>query len=158
MNTWFTAIGGAVIALAVNLSGCGGAKTEAPAYMSRIVPVSGTVTFNGEPLADATILFEPEQTGEMESAAGATDAEGKYELKTIVVGQGPQMGAVPGAYRVVVTKFVMPDGSKAPSDMSDADAEAEGARELIPERYSDFGSTTLTADVPEGGGTVDFDL
>lgn len=145
-----------VLALTVALTGCGG--SEPPEFAARLVPVTGTVTLDGEPLADAVIHFDPQQ-GDGESAVGKTDANGKYELKTLLGGQEPELGAVPGSYRVVISRIEMPDGSAIPPDMSDADAEAEGAKEVIPATYSDWGETTLRAEVPDGGNNaLDFKL
>ena len=137
------------------ISSCCG--RAAPEHLTNIGPVTGRVTLDGQPLSDATVIFDPREEGG-ETAVGTTDADGTYELTTIVVGHGPQQGAVPGNYHVIITKIVMPDGSPIPRDMSDADAEAEGARQVVPPRYSDSANVTLVRDVPEDGGTIDFEL
>ena len=62
-------------------------------------PVSGTVTWQGNPVEGARVVFVP--TGSQESAAGITDAAGKYQLTTFVAGDG----AEPGEYRVKVAKY-----------------------------------------------------
>jgi hypothetical protein len=65
--------------LAVGLAGCGG-KDE-PKY----VKVSGTVTLDGKPLADAVVMFAPKSTKESQnpgkSSSGYTDENGHYVLK-----------------------------------------------------------------------------
>ena len=73
--------------------GCGGRK---------FVPVSGKVTLNGQPLAGATVSFQPIAEGSVEAAAGSvgkTDAQGEYTL-TASTGQG---GAAVGKHRVMIS-------------------------------------------------------
>jgi len=71
--------------------GCGSTK---------FVPVSGKVTLNGQPLAGATVSFEP--LGEDDSpspkpgSVGTTKADGTFTLKAI----SGASGAVPGKHRV----------------------------------------------------------
>ena len=55
--------------LAVTLAGCPTGGREVP----DLVPVSGTVTLDGEPLAGASLMFGG-------VAYGDTDASGRYEL------------------------------------------------------------------------------
>src|SRR3954453_11696466 len=57
-------------------------------------PVSGKVTLNGQPLADARISFQPTD-GEKELGPGSsatTDAEGKFTLSTVDGGAGATVG------------------------------------------------------------------
>src|SRR3954452_23234255 len=62
-------------------------------------PVTGTVTYQGKPLAGAVITFVP--TGaDGEAASAFSDADGKYALTTWEAGDG----ARPGEYRVKVSK------------------------------------------------------
>jgi hypothetical protein len=75
------------------LTGCS-SSSRPPTY-----PVTGTVTFQGKPVAGAFVTFVP--TGEKGTAASAiTDAEGRYALTTWDAGDGAQ----PGEYRVKVSK------------------------------------------------------
>jgi len=82
-----------------------------------------------------------------ETASGLTTADGTYTLQTYVVGHpiSDTQGAAPGQYRVVIQKLVLPDGSAVPPETTDADAEALGARQLLPRQYSDPSVTRLTA-------------
>jgi hypothetical protein len=79
--------GGLVLLLAV--SGCG---------KSRLVSVEGTVTLDGEPLAGATVVFQP--VGEGQPATAQTDSDGNFQLVTL---KGDK-GALPGEYKVLVSK------------------------------------------------------
>lgn len=73
---------------AVFTIGCGGPGT---------VPAGGTITYKGQPVADANIMFTPVGGGEI--ATGQTDAQGKFSLGVVKPGDG----AVPGEYRVSLT-------------------------------------------------------
>jgi hypothetical protein len=66
-------------------------------------------------------------------------------------------GAPVGSYKVVISKLKRKDGSDFPLDSPEGPMDA-GADESLPPIYSDPEKTTLTADVPAGGGTVDFPL
>jgi len=130
------------------LSGC---STDTKQNSAKLVPVSGTVTLDGQPLAGASVRFNPDQKTKGLAAYGVTDQDGKFELKD----RGDRKGAPVGHFRVVITKLAMPDGSPIPKDM---DAITAGATEQLPANYSDPTKTELTADVPEGGKTFEFKL
>jgi uncharacterized lipoprotein YajG len=68
------------------LAGCSSEPERPPTY-----PVTGTVTANGKPVAAASVIFGPVTPG-VASAAGITDAEGKYRLTTFSAGDGAQAG------------------------------------------------------------------
>jgi hypothetical protein len=130
------------------VAGCPGTGGDLP----DVVPVSGTVTLDGEPVSGVMVTFSPGDTTRGGICTGITDESGRYELK-----DGQQhVGAPPGQYAVTCSKFVMPDGSLFTSDGSISPMEA-GAKELFPQ-YSQEGGSELTATVPAGGGTIDFDL
>src|SRR5262245_25108766 len=91
--------------VAVALSGCGrwGAA-----------PVSGKVTLNGKPLANAKVTFQPIGTGGKEAgpaSVGETNAAGEYTLTMIRKGGA---GAVVGKHRVTITALQGP--APDPSD------------------------------------------
>jgi hypothetical protein len=122
------------------LAGC--ARDDGP----KLVPVSGTILVNGQPMPSAHVTFLP--TGETRGtgADGKTDANGVFTLKARHRGAG----TVAGTYKVVVSKMVKADGS----DISPDDATPpvlSGAREVIPAPYSSHAASTLTATVPEEG-------
>lgn len=131
-------------ALVVTLAGCPGGSTRPEV---ELVPVEGTITLDGKPLANASVMFG----GGV--AMGETDASGHYELMS----QGTKKGVPVGEYKVVVEKWVMPDGTayKNAEGVNPMDA---GAKQEIPAKYSNMDSTELKATVPAGGGKVDFEL
>lgn len=111
---------------------------------SQIAPVSGQLTLDGKPLADARISFQPAPTGE---AAGrtelgmgsyaTTDAEGKYTLRTA---DTDAEGAVVGAHRVMI------------SDMRTETDEDAGATKAPPPRFPvRYSDGSLTFEVKPGG-------
>lgn len=135
------------------MSGCGGDSEPA---VEGAVPVTGTITLDGSPVTMASVMFVPTQggTGQAMTATAITDASGKYELTT-----KSAKGAMPGSYRVVISQMtkdgqpMAPDFEKSPMTLI-----TEGYRETLHTNYSDMAFSKLTANVPAGGGTVDFQL
>jgi hypothetical protein len=82
------AIGFVVLAA---LTGCGGKK--------RTTPVEGQVVWaeGGAPIEGATVTFVSDSNP---SASGVTNSDGKFKLTTYTTGDG----AVPGDYKVTITK------------------------------------------------------
>jgi hypothetical protein len=133
------------------LAGCeGGASGDLP----ELVPVSGTVTLDGEPESGVQVTFVPTGSTKGGSSYGATDESGKYELTA----DDGRKGAAVGEFQVMCNKWVMPDGSDFVGEPGGPSPMEAGASELLPPRYSREDATELTATVPAGGGTVDFDL
>jgi hypothetical protein len=133
----------AALLVGILVSGCGGGGREAPANLA---PVSGKVLIDGTPTANVAVSFIPTGETKGEGAYGASDAEGKYTLTH----PSGAAGVEPGKYRVVLSKYVMPDGSPIPEGQSAADV---GANESISPAYSDPDSSTLSVDVPADGNT-----
>jgi hypothetical protein len=108
-----------------------------------LAPVSGSVTFNGKPLAGADITFVNDAG---DSYFGNTDDDGNYALK------GRSGNQIPvGKYKVVVSKFKMmkvPDGEEG----------EEEERQSIPDVYSNEDQTTLNAVVAEDKKDYPFEL
>ena len=136
--------------------GCGG---QQDADRPNTVPVSGTVTHNGQPVEGATVAFQ--SAGGSRGAIGVTDAGGKYTLTTFESGDG----AVPGAYQVKIFKYKI-EISEAAADQESDDyvppaegEEAPQAENLLPPIYADPTTSGLTATVSESGdNTFDFPL
>jgi hypothetical protein len=138
--------------LSVVILGCSSEGGKPPPKLAATVPVSGTVTLDGEPLADATVTFLPLNESAYRGAIGRTDASGKYTL-TSDIGDGKRSdGAIPEKYKVVVSKFIKADGSPLPPNEPPMMA---GAKESLPEAFSMPNKTKLTYEVPAGGGTFD---
>jgi hypothetical protein len=134
---------------ALALAGCGAAGED---QLPR-EPVSGSVTFDGQPLKKGTIQFQPSSQKES-VASGGMVAEGRFEVPR------PE-GPVPGKYKVMIyaegnsvsagsAEGVSPGLSRSKSEPADTTAP-------IPARYNV--QTELTAEVKSGGpNTFTFDL
>jgi hypothetical protein len=115
--------------------GCGG---------TNIVPVSGVVKLNDQPLPNATVVFEPDSQ-EKEPGPGSsaiTDSEGRYSLN---LATGAKAGAVIGKHKVSITAYDG-DPNAVPSSGSDMKV---SAKPLVPAEYNV--KSTLTFDVPASG-------
>lgn len=101
MNHWKDI---SILLLAACCTGC-----EPPS--AAVVPVSGTVTLDGYPLADATLTFQPiTDKGSAGQPAigsyGKTDQQGRYTLRLI---EPDEPGALVGKHTVVVTTAISAD-------------------------------------------------
>lgn len=141
---------GMIIGLTLTVGGCG---KELDPNEALLKPVSGTVTLDGQPLARAKISFIPTGDTKGQGGEGVTGENGTYKLTTYRGGTG----AVPGNYKVIISKRLMPDGSEVPLDDKTPPIESP-AREILPPTYSNQQTSKLTATVPATGGTVDFPL
>ncbi|MBI1247192.1 hypothetical protein GC197_05030 [bacterium] len=105
------------------------------------VPVTGTVTLDGKPVPDATIMFFSEQL--KITAYGKTDVTGQYGLTTYA----PQDGAPKGHYLVCVKK----SEQKIVEDSAHpALPPVTTTKNLLPKRYADFETSQLEAEVSPG--------
>jgi hypothetical protein len=62
-----------------------------------VAPVSGRVTFDGQPLAAAELLFQPD--GNQRPSRGRTDADGHYDLAY----KRGEAGAIVGMHTVQIS-------------------------------------------------------
>jgi len=100
--------------------------------------VHGVVTLDGQPLANATVMFQPL---EGRASIGTTDEAGRYSL-TYLDGVP---GAKVGKHKVIIRTEVPGEDGQPPI-----------VKEKLPKRYHD--QTELTADVQPGTNTFDFPL
>jgi hypothetical protein len=121
------------------------------------VPVSGTVTYGDQPLADAMVTFSPiDTTTAGHGASATTDSSGKYVLQSSWVDGKTKPGAIPGNYRVTISRMVKLDGSVWKPNPNQGPMTAGAAKEELPAEYS-FDSK-LTAEVSKDKGIIDFKL
>ncbi len=114
----------------VALAGC--TKDTSPAK------VTGKVTFNGQPLVKAMVLFNPMDGSR--SSTGVTDANGEYTLRFSPSNEG----AVIGEHRVQIVTA----GGESPAGTPDI--------EKLPTKYNK--ETELKAVLKNGKQEVNFDL
>jgi hypothetical protein len=111
-----------------------------------LVPVEGKVTLDGQPLANATVMFSPLKATGPGPFAGTTDAEGRFAMRNPA---DDRSGAAVGEYMVFITTV-----KSDPSGMEGAPPPAQ--KEVVPD---DWRNGSQRYRVPEGG-TMDasFDL
>src|SRR5207237_3499994 len=139
-----------VLAAVISLvAGCSGAGVSL---------VKGKVLYNGEPLADGELEFRPEKDLTLGSFGGATDSDGRFEIK---IGKGTGMNARPGRFVVLITKgkgigISLPDAGMGEEERVKALMQrgpgapgvgGRGALGLLPERYSHAATTPFRVDI-----------
>jgi len=134
---------GVLVLAGILAAGCGGVSGNR-------VPVNGIVTWDDEPLANATVFFLPNDAGS--SASAVTGTDGRFVL--IGVKGGP--GIEPGTYKVTVSK------NKAISNFnseSGAGAVTEAdVKDDLPAYYSHPGHTKLSYSVTGDGKPIEIKL
>jgi hypothetical protein len=116
----------------IYLAGCGG-----PAHPD-VGRVSGVVTLDGQPLPDATVMFQPTSG---RASVATTDKTGKYSL--VYLDGVP--GALLGAHKVIIRTEIPGEDGQPPI-----------AKEKLPKKYHD--QTELTAEVKPQPSTINFEL
>jgi hypothetical protein len=120
------------IALAGPLTGCGGGPKP--------VPVSGRVTLDNKPLANATLQFvalsRSSDNAYQVSSVGTTGDDGRYTLALNT--DANAKGAVAGKYKVIITVGA-PSGTETKHTF----------HKQLPERYNR--KTELECDIPAQG-------
>lgn len=131
----------AVLLLLTSLAGCG---TPQPRIeIEKVVPVSGTLTYQGQPLEQYEVTFYP--TDGRRAAVGLTDAAGQFKLGTNKIGDG----APPGMNKIGVNYLSVSADDLAGS--SDGRTYLRQPKFKIPAKYGNPETSGLTQDVPSGG-------
>lgn len=156
------------LASCLAVTGCSGSGRPA------IAPVRGTVTYNGQPVAGARVVFLC--PGAPRLAVGETDEGGEYQLTTYE----PNDGAMIGNHVVTVKKKSTtaetaqsdsgPTGEALQGDaLSTAIAQsmressqqakkAEKGRSVLPVKYAYLKTSDLRKEVVEGENVINLDL
>lgn len=137
---------GFVLLGAVFLLGCG--ESHPPVY-----PVTGVVTYNGQPVAEAEVVFLPQGEAAATAPSGTTDAAGRYALTTFFSAESQVIGAQPGSYKVTVTKWEIPSGIVDPYKK-----DTPQPKHLLPEKFSLPQQTPFTATVETKSNNIPLDL
>jgi hypothetical protein len=130
---------GFVIALAAAAAGCGGQK-ELP--IKKTYPVQGKVLLKGEPVAFATISFEPKEGGS--PATAFTDKDGVF-TGARTYSNNEMDGMVPGEYDVKMEGYNPVSSVKF---LGQRPGEGEKATQIPPE-YNDKAVQTVTIDASD---------
>jgi hypothetical protein len=132
-----------VALLLLGLLGCSGKSSR--------VPVAGTVTLDGKPLADASVSFHPRDQTPGLGGQGRTGTDGKYAITPARHADGLD----PGDYTVVISRPLRRDGSPPPPNVPPIESDA---RETLPPIYSSRSDSTLKATVSPDTNSYDFAL
>lgn len=155
-----------LMSVLVVLMGCGGSG------FPQTYKVSGTVKQSGKPVDGALVTFLSSEGGK--SAVGSTNDKGEFKLSTF----GPGDGALPGSYKVTITKTSTPPPAAGPAlqpgviasgDIGDDYAPPTGneggkgsgsaPKNLLPAKYASESTSGLIATVgPTDSNNFDFDL
>ncbi len=99
---------------------------------------SGVVTLDGSPVDKAQVIFIDNNASNPASAT--TDSQGRFSLSY----NGEKKGAVPGSYKVQVSKTLLKS--------NDGGGSAEVTINYgLPKKYSSVVTSGLTCDVPDSG-------
>jgi hypothetical protein len=122
-------------------AGCGGGPKAAT--------VSGTVTLDGQPLANAVVNFQPAGPGlnPGPSSIGRTNDKGEYSLEMAGIGKG----AVLGNHKVKIYCPV----EDAEANKPDEDRRTK-QKDRVPPKYNV--QSALTKEVKSGTNTINFEL
>jgi hypothetical protein len=118
-----------------------------------LTPVSGTVTLGDQPFAGAQVKFRPQGETLGHGGTGTTGADGKYVI--IANRSNNRKGLLPGEYTVIVSRYLMPDGSPLPPNTAVIDT---GAVESVPGPYSKANLTPLKVTIGTEAKTFDVPL
>lgn len=136
------------------VSGCGDNTGLARRY-----PVSGKVTYKGQPLENGRISFIP-STAEGTAAAGQVE-NGQYTLTTLA----PNDGAIPGKYKVTVAAQevdttemkAVAKGGQFHHDKTFFNA-MKNAKTLVPSKYALADTSGLEREVAAQSNRFDIEL
>jgi hypothetical protein len=123
--------GAVLLALAASVSGCNRGPT--------MVPVIGKVLYNGKPLEFGSIAFQPASG---QPAQSDIQTDGTFQLSTYRLHDG----AVVGPHKVRVACYE----SQRPNTARQSGEQKLG-KSLIPQKYTYFDQSGLTAEVKESG-------
>ena len=138
-------------AIVLPVAGCGGEKL--PPGMPTPVPCEIIVMQEGKPLEGAVVRLHSENTDQW-TAVGRTDATGKAAIYTA----DRYKGAIPGKYKVIVSKTEMDKPSAArPSEETQGDSASLASYQLVEAQFGMASSTTLEVDVVKGTPTYTVD-
>ncbi len=116
----------------------------------KTVPVSGRVTLDNQPVANAGVLYVPVDAGP--TARAMTDQDGRYTLKT-----GKLEGTAPGKYRVAVMKDTVEGVAVGADGLETAPGKGVTKRSL-PTIYADPNATPLEITIEAERSDADLKL
>jgi type IV secretory pathway TrbL component len=119
-------------------SGCSGGGPETHT-------VTGIITHNGTPVANAQVGFVPaSESADYKPAFGQTNDQGEFALKTYLSPGNEANGAMAGKFKVTVQ-------SGYPQDKIVTYEDLAASKGTIPSKYADASTTAFEAEVTESG-------
>ncbi len=144
-----------VVAVAVGLVGCRG-ETGPQVY-----PVSGQVTFNGQPVTDVIVNFMPTDNDPAKMASGQVDSSGNYTLRS---GSQGRPGAQPGRYKVYLTPVAtMPAegqsyGGQAPAGAGQSAGPPQMTAGNLPQAWLSAATSPLEVEVKAQENSIPIEI
>lgn len=124
--------------------GCGGGSGG-----PRTIPVSGKVTYKGEPVKGAVVNFFPEAGQNVSGAQATCQDDGSFETPS-------GRGLTAGRYRVAIEAYKQPLHEIPPAEL----AKIGDSNLAVPKKYlkPDTSGLTVTVEESESSKTADFEL
>jgi hypothetical protein len=147
-------LGALAVASLTFAPGCGGGDG-----LGKRVPITGKVTYNGQPVKKGQISFVPEASDGHAATAQIVNGEIK-EASTLEANDG----ILPGKYKVAISAQEDVDVSdvtkkyKAMPDPAELAKARAAGKKLIPDKYTNALDSGLTADIATPNQVVTFDL
>lgn len=139
------------MACLVFVAGCGGSDVP------KLAPVTGKVLAGGEPLQGGLVRFIPAPGSNLNSRETVTDSQGRYKIE---FSQG-NPGLQPGEYKVMFSRYQMPDGSPVPDQSREQDPKhptALGAVQMISPEFEFGKAPECAVVVTDKANKFDFEL
>ena len=164
--------------LIVPVPGCGSGIP--PVDHPPTAQCTGVVSYHGDPVDGALVLLLSDESNSTRwTPSGTTDAEGRFEIRTVFSRSQIERGLIPGSYKVLVSKAPVADELPlTPHEAHLAEVEALNAgqtagqnagkrratndapefRGLLPEKYASEKTTPLSLEVSYENTSVAFEL
>ena len=114
--------------------------------------VAGTVLYKNQPVDGATVIFHPKgDPAQARPAQGKTNSSGQFTLTTYFGPAEQPSGALPGDYKVTVSKIDEPQGAFDPH-------KDPPPKHHLPLKYEAATTSPLTATVQAGSNRPEFKL
>ena len=133
-----------ITSIICSLSGCSPGIETKPT-LEKVAPVSGTLTFKGQPLDSHQVTFLP--TDGRRPAVGLTDSNGRFKLGTNDVDDGAPLGT----NKISVVFAARSTVDSASASPIDDPALLPKPKVSIPAKYSNPETSELIQEVPSGG-------
>ena len=142
------------------IAGCARSYGPKPDGLPRLVPVTITVSQEGQPLVEAAVTLTPADGSRNWFTGGTTDSNGRVAVHTY----GTHRGSPTGKFKVTVSKYIyenMEEYQAALDRGEEAEAAAKRIRvkmfSFVEDRYGDVTTTPLEIEVTTKTKTLSVD-